>query len=316
MNYNWTDLAFGNKNKIRDLRAIFVAAPRNMSAARLTQIIKTYLPQGNILFGIAKEDYIDGFAGQPQFATLQKEQLQPLIDKVQGAGTKYSVGTLSYFQRELPFLLEKLSFKKVLFVRGSWHRAFHLRPEYYILTNHRIDFELVSPFTDETEAKAYARTHIVEPPPHGELLTEKQMMQRAAQEAMHSFDNSYQTGTALGKKRGTKYELLTTSFNCVVPYQTYAWHFGASREINFSPPHDLNHYDTVHAEVNLMIKAQQECINLNDTTLFINLLPCPACARMFTQTDIAEFVYSADHSDGYAVQMLETAGKKVRRVVL
>jgi hypothetical protein len=36
---------------------------------------------------------------------------------------------------------------------------------------------------------------------------------------------------------------------------------------------------------------------------------------MFTQTDIAEFVYVEDHSDGYGFKMLELAGKKVRRIV-
>jgi deoxycytidylate deaminase len=44
-------------------------------------------------------------------------------------------------------------------------------------------------------------------------------------------------------------------------------------------------------------------------------MPCPACARMLSQTDIEEFVYSIDHSEGYAVKMLEAAGKKVRRIV-
>ena len=50
--------------------------------------------------------------------------------------------------------------------------------------------------------------------------------------------------------------------------------------------------------------------------MFINLMPCPTCARMLAMTDIEEFVYSIDHSDGYAVKMLEAAGKKVRRVVV
>jgi len=119
----------------------------------------------------------------------------------------------------------------------------------------------------------------------------------------------------LGRRTTEQYELIATSFNRVVPYQTYAMHNGAAREKNFSPMHDLNHYDTNHAEVELIIKAQKLGIDLHGTTLFINLLPCPTCARMFVSTDIAEFVYREDHSDGYAVKMLETAGKAVRRVV-
>jgi hypothetical protein len=36
---------------------------------------------------------------------------------------------------------------------------------------------------------------------------------------------------------------------------------------------------------------------------------------MFTSTGIAEFVYRADHSSGYAIKMLEAAGKTIRRLV-
>jgi deoxycytidylate deaminase len=91
-------------------------------------------------------------------------------------------------------------------------------------------------------------------------------------------------------------------------------HHGNSREANISPPHDLNHKDTVHAEVEILIKAGKDNIDLAGTTVFINLLPCPACARMFADTDIKELVYREDHSSGYAVKLLEVAGKKVRRI--
>ena len=140
-------------------------------------------------------------------------------------------------------------------------------------------------------------------------------MGAANRAANFSFDHSHQTGVALGRKSDEEvYELLATSFNQVVPYQTFAWHFGPSREKHFSPPNDLNHYDAVHAEVEMIIKTGRERIDLAGTTFFINLLPCPTCSRMLAQTDIDEFVYSVDHSEGYAVAMLEAAGKTVRRI--
>jgi hypothetical protein len=36
---------------------------------------------------------------------------------------------------------------------------------------------------------------------------------------------------------------------------------------------------------------------------------------MFCATDIAEFIYTQDHSDGYAVTLLEAAHKTVKRLV-
>ncbi|NTW61981.1 hypothetical protein HGB25_01035, partial [Candidatus Saccharibacteria bacterium] len=106
-----------------------------------------------------------------------------------------------------------------------------------------------------------------------------------------------------------------TAFNKTVPYQTFAWHFGPQRETHMAAPGDLNYYDTIHAEANLIVAAAKNCTNLSGTTLFINLLPCPNCAKILCETDINEVVYSLDHSDGYAVALLEKAGKTVRRLI-
>ncbi|HEX6462648.1 MAG TPA: deaminase [Candidatus Saccharimonadales bacterium] len=315
MQFDWSELAFSSKKPLRKLSATFIAAPRELSAKRFTQLVKAYLPAGNIVVGLAKEAYIDGFNGQPQFKTLNIETIQPIIDKVNTSASKCKIHTLHYFQRELPFVLEKIGCKQALFMNGSWHRSIHTRPEFYTLVKLGIPYRLLSPFCDEAEARAYAaRVEVSLPSPTG-AFSEQAMLSIADQAAACSFDYSFQTGVALGKKLGKTYELLAAACNNVVPYQTYAMHHGASRELHFSPPNDLNYYDAVHAEMALLVKAQKMGLNLQKTTLFINLLPCPTCARMLTQTDIEEFIYQADHSAGYAIKMLELAGKKVRRIV-
>lgn len=318
---DWTDLAFASKKPLNELHAIFIAAPREMSQARLKQLIKTYLPKGHILFGLAKESHVLGLENQPQFQMLTASDILSVIEKVNISDTTHKIYILDYFQRELPFMLEKLDVKKVLFINGSWYHAFHLRPEYYVLTKRKIEYEKVSPFTDELEAQHYARRFELEQSisatDPNRRYTELEMLGLANEAAKESFDfGGHQTGISLGRKTKTGYQLLTTTFNRVVPYQTYAMHHGASREQYFSPPNDLNHYDVNHAEVELLAQAARDHLDLDGTTLFINLLPCPTCARMFTSTPIAEFIYSEDHSAGYAIKMLEAAGKNVRRVVV
>lgn len=323
--FDWTDVAFGDKKPIKALKAIFIAAPREISQARFKQLIKTYLPQGNIVLGLSREPYVAGFEGQPQFRMLQASAMQKIIDRVNSAASPHKIYTLHYFQRELPFLLEKLVFKKALFVNGSWRYAFHVSPAYYILASKQLPYQLISPFTDEAEAKRYEQTTLAEIARLDSEMafpgaySDAELLAIAQKSATRSFDYGFQTGLALGEPmpgEPGKYRLLVATYNKVVPFQTYALLHGASREVHFSPPNDLNHYDTVHAETCLLIEAQKAGHNLAGTTLFINLLPCPPCARMLSQTDINEFVYSIDHSDGYAVKMLEAAGKKVRRIVL
>ena len=108
---------------------------------------------------------------------------------------------------------------------------------------------------------------------------------------------------------------MASSFNRVVPYQTYSMHHGASREQLFSPSNDLNMYDTNHYEVELLVDALYSKLDLDGTTFFVNVMHCPTCARMLTRTGIQEFVYVHDHSDGYAAKLLESAGKKARRLL-
>jgi deoxycytidylate deaminase len=324
-NLDWSELAFGSKKLLRELRATFIMAPRELSTKRLTQIIKHYLPESNLIIGISKESHVLDLEDQPQFTMLGFDEIQTLQQKVNQASPKHKLYTLSYSQRDICFILEKIPFARVVLVNGSWYRAFHLRPEYYALVSANMPFEKISPFADELEAQGYAGRRIKDiakamPLPKSGAYTEHQMLELARQAARHSFDfGAFQTGVSLGRKTNEKnektYQFLAAAHNTVVPYETFAMHFGAAREKHFSPMNDLNHYDTVHAEVALILFAQQHKLDTKGSTLFINLLPCPTCARMFTQTDIAEFVYSQDHTSGYAVQLLEKAGKKVRRIV-
>ena len=317
--FDWNDFAFASKKPLRELRATFIAAPRQLSKKRFAQLVKRYLPQGNIILGIPKEAFVLGFDNQPQFTMLQLEDVAEVIAKVNESPSPHKIYTLGYYQREQVHLFEKELFKRAVFVNGSWKLMFHTSPTFYALAKLGLPYERVSPFADEAEALDYearADAEIAKSTarPQG-ILTATEMLAVAMTASKGSYDHTYQTGVVLGKRAGDGYRLLATAFNKVVPYQTYAWLTGPSREENFSPPGDLNYYDAVHAEVMLILQAATRGIDLKDTTLFINLLPCPSCARMFTQTYIAEIVYTEDHSAGYAVQILEKAGKKVTRLV-
>nr|AIA16819.1 Cytidine and deoxycytidylate deaminase zinc-binding region [uncultured bacterium]AIA16925.1 Cytidine and deoxycytidylate deaminase zinc-binding region [uncultured bacterium] len=322
-NFDWADLAFSSKKPVKDLKATFIAAPRELSEKRFKQIIKEYLPYGDIVLGISKEPFVEGFENQPQFKMLPVKTVQKVIDLVHTSGTPYRVYTINYFQRELPFLIEKLGFKRVVLVRGSWRHVFHASPAYYMLMQKNIPFRMISPFADEQEAKAYAKKtrHLDEAWVHDyvhEHFTGKGMLDLANKLAAFSYDYSFQTGAVVGKRlphEPARYSVIDGSYNEVVPYATYAMHHGTAREDHLAAPNDLNYYDAIHAEVGLILSAQRHKLDLKGTTMFINLMPCPTCARMLARSDIEEFVYSIDHSDGYAVKLFEAAGKKVRRVV-
>ncbi len=319
---DWADVAFSkaHRQQLKALQPVFIAAPRELSVARFKQLVKAYLPGGPLLLGIAAEPYIDGFERQPQFKTLRQAAVQPVIDAVNASASPHKIYTLTYAQRDLRYIFETLRFSRVVLVNGSWKYSFHTQPPYYALAKKATPYDMVSPFISETAAEAYADEHrpILQelwlPPPGA--YSETAMLAFAGTVAKQSYDYSFQTGVVLGRNTDDNtYELLTATCNQVVPFETYAMHYGASRETYFSPPHDLNHYDTVHAEVAAIVDAQKKGIDLRGSTMFINLMPCPSCARMLATTDIAAFVYTIDHSEGYAVHLFEAAGKEVRRIV-
>lgn len=312
---DWDDIAFASKKPIKQLRATFIAAPRQISTTRFKQLIKEYLPKGNVVIGLAKEQYIDGFNGQSAFRSLQHQTIQDIITKVNTASPKHKIYTLAYFQRDMPYLIEKLDFTHVILVRGSWHKVFHTSPAFYALVKQQIPYTYVSPFADEAEARAFADMHDqsmnAQSQPAGKYSA-KQLIAMCTWAAEHSLDYTFQTGVVLAKKSGSTYKLLLWSYNRVLPYQTYAMHHGNSREDNFSPSNDLNHYDAIHAEMNLLITAAEQHIDLNGTSLFINILPCPTCARVLSQTSIADVFYSLDHSSSYAIDLFSAVGKRTR----
>lgn len=311
--FDWADIAFASKKPLKGA-ANFVLAPRELSEKRLLQLVKELLPKGDVVIGVAKETYVPSFEGQPQFRTMPRETAVVLAAKAASSASPHKIYVLKYFARDTDVIIEKLLPKHVVVVRGSYHQAFHTRSTYYVLTKFNIPFSYVSPFVDDAEARLYEK--------HNEATAtvekngnEADMLALAQSVARKSFDYSFQTGCVLAHKNGTQYAVLATGYNEVIPYQTYAMHYGNSREDNYSTPHDVNYYDTIHAEMQLLVLAGQKGISLAGTTLFINLLPCPNCARTLSQTGITEFVYSVDHSGGYAVKLLEACGKKVRRVV-
>lgn len=321
--YSWSDIVFSSKKPLNDLRAVFILAPREMSVKRYKQIIKQHIATSNIVLGISDEEYVLGFENQPQFQMLRASTVSDVHRQISNSSLPHKVYTLTYSQRDTKHILDKLKFKKVLLVNGSWQQSFHTTEAYYVLTSKSIPHEYISPFVDDDEAIAYVKNKkkqikkvINLPASNTAVYSETEMVNLARKSAQQSYDHTFQTGAVLAKKTGKGYKLLTTAYNEIVPYESFALHHGASREQFYSPPNDLNHYDTVHAEVQGIISALQSGIDLNGSSLFVNLLPCPVCSRVLIKSGITELVYEHDHSDGYAVRILSLAGIEVRRHVL
>lgn len=310
--YTWTDFSANDKAYLRSLKATFVMAPREISEARVRQLVKETLPKGNVVFGVSDSEYVEGFEDQQQFRALHEDAVLKLAEVVERAGSKHRLYVLYYPAAETDNVIRAVRPHSVVVVRGSYLHVFHRRSTYALLNKRGISFDLVSPFIDEAEAKRYLQK-FTQGPTLRSSGSEKEMLANVREISKQSFDYSFQTGVVLADKMESGYSLIDAACNEVVPYQTYALHFGNSREEHLSPRHDLNHYDTIHAEMNLLVRAMKSGVSFEGKTLFINMLPCPSCARTLVKTGLDEVVYGEVHSDGYALELFEKAGIKTRK---
>jgi dCMP deaminase len=67
----------------------------------------------------------------------------------------------------------------------------------------------------------------------------------------------------------------------------------------------------VHAEQNALIQAGT---NSRGSTMYTTIVPCPICARMILNAQIARVVYIDDYSDLAGVELLKQAGMKLTRL--
>lgn len=312
--YSWPNLDTEHKSFLRSRKATLVLAPRELSRERLLQIVKQYLPVGTIVFGISSEPHVAGFDTQPQFRMLDSKIVSVLAAKVSSSVSPQKLYMLRYPQHATDDVIRFVRPRKVVVVRGSYQYAFHRSSTYRLLMKREIPFELISPFTDEAEAHAYeARVSKgwgdIELPRVG---NEVEMLALANKVASRSYDYSFQTGLVIAEKEPGGYKPILATYNPVIPYQTYALHFGNAREDNLSNVHDTNHYDTIHAEMHALVELMHRGDTLEGRTMFIELLPCPNCARTLSQTGLRELVYRRDHSGGYAKKLFEQCKITVR----
>jgi dCMP deaminase len=67
----------------------------------------------------------------------------------------------------------------------------------------------------------------------------------------------------------------------------------------------------VHAEQNALLQAGT---NSRGSTLYSTIVPCPICARMICNAQVARVVYIDDYSDLTGVELLRQAGVKLARL--
>ncbi len=314
--FDYRLLSDESKSYFRTQQAVFIMAPRKISAKRLSQLIKHYLESSAVVIGISKELFVTGLEQQPQFAMTSIQTAESVIKRIQRTKPNHELSIVNYHQEEINEVIRLIRPNKLIAVRGSYYLVFHRQAIYEFLAKRHIPYELVSPFTDEEEAIQYLEKLTPELPVIDQIKGDERAMLKASEEmAKRSFDYSYQTGAILAEKLDDgSYSIVDGAANDVVPFQTSAMHYGNSREDNLSTYQDGTHYDTIHAEMNIVTRALARGQSLDGLSLFVSLMPCPNCSRVLCYTGLKEIIYMNRHSGDYAKQLFKKSNISSRRI--
>ncbi len=276
---------------------------------------------GRLLFGCLKDEWIPGLEESLQFKPLPFEVCGKNISKLTKDEKQIkSIAILKHFHKDTKYIIKELKPFKVMFINGSWAGQIHYQSFYWKACDVGAKIELISPFTSDREArrfamkvcKEYEKTKLYS---KTKKYGEKEIFQILNKKRKQSWDWIGQVASALVK--GGK--ILALEHNKVLPYEAYQMHNGSIRERMQIPSQEMIETQlTNHSECEVLESARRRKLNLKGSKLYVNLFPCPVCAKILSRTEIDEIVYCKDYNLGNDIgyKILKMMGKKLKRVVI
>lgn len=74
--------------------------------------------------------------------------------------------------------------------------------------------------------------------------------------------------------------------------------------------HGVTRDETIHSEMNALMKAARDGRPTKGTTLYCTHSPCPNCAKHIIAAGVIEVIYLNDYRDTQGIQMLMKGGVK------
>ena len=116
--------------------------------------------------------------------------------------------------------------------------------------------------------------------------------------ADRSYDPRYKVGSVVVTDTNT--QVLAIGYN-----GNYS---GGPKEVESTVPGESG---MIHAEINALLKLDYN--NPNKKIMYLTLSPCRACAKAIINGGISEVVYCEEYRDTSSLEILKSAGVKVRQ---
>lgn len=234
---------------------------------------------------------------------LQNElsEIKPDIAAISAEKVKDLLGKLGF--NEISILskdnLEEIKGKEIILVQDEISRNLYNK----YLTGENIEWESV--FLRWDKSKILSEKPLENIPISQDGFDIK-MMEEAYKEAEKSSDWWRQIGAVLVKDK----EIIIRGNNKDLPSDYTPYQVGEVRDF-FKAGERQELANTIHAEQKIIAEAAKSGISLQGTSLYVNIFPCPVCAKLIAFSGIKNLYFGEGGSNFDAKKVLDAAGVRI-----
>lgn len=272
--FDWNKIGDNSKKILKG--KILILGSKNISRKRIRELSK-----GDEIFGALKDEYIEGMKGDA-FKTLKAAKIKKFCDND-------DLNILEYYQKDTTYLIKELKPKKVFIVNGSWSGPIHFRSEYWVCRDLDIPMEYISALSEKDEVKEPESIKFDKE----KIYTEDELSDLSVEISKHSYCWQAQVGAVIAREG----KILSVGYNKILPYEHYCNKNNCIREqMHLNPGQDIQICMSNHAESEAIDYCAKNGINISGAIIYVNLAPCPMCARVISRSGIIKVLARREYS--------------------
>lgn len=292
VNLLWANLSAKQKEYVRSFdKKLFILGGIYVNQEQFEKLIKEYISKDFlVIIGNLLDKYIPKLEDSKPFKVVKRETK---IDSER-------LFSLDYYYNDTKYIIRELKPSKIIGFNGSWSDCLHFNSFYWEAIKVGAEFQSLSPFKSEDEAKNYCLQFkdnfdsII-----GQRFNADELKKLTLDISKLSWDWTGQTGALL---TDSALKVISYGFNEIMPYQSTMMHNGSLKEREHGEiGKNIELLETIHAEMATIINAN---FSLKDTTLWVSKFPCPYCARVIAKSKIRKVMYVNDYSNESSYSIL------------
>jgi len=226
---------------------------------------------------------------KPDIAAISAEKMKDLL-------VKLGFNEISMLSKDS---LEEVKGKEIILVQDEISRNLYNK----YLIGEKVEWESV--FLRWDKSKILSEQPLGNIPISQDSFDIK-MMEEAYKEAEESSDWWRQIGAVLVKNK----TILSRAYNQDIPSGHTPYQVGEVRDF-FKAGERQELASTIHAEQKIVAEAAKKGISLEGTSLYVNIFPCPVCAKLIAFSGIKNLYFGEGGSNFDAKKVLDSAGVNI-----